>query len=83
MCIEPDLQLLTTEVLTGASSNVQDWARLNIAANGVGGGRFERTYFDVRVFNSHAPSHRQTNLLTCYQRQESLKNVPISNESEK
>ena len=55
VCIEPDLQPLTREVLTGASSNVQDGARLNIAANGVGGGRFEKTYLDVSVFNSHAP----------------------------
>ena len=26
------------------------------------GGRFERTYFDVRVFNPHAKSHRQSSL---------------------
>ena len=73
VCIERDLQPLTGEVLTGASSNVQDGARLDIAANGVWGGWFERTYFDVRVFNPHAPSHRQTNLSTCYRRQESVK----------
>ncbi len=30
------------------------------------GGRFERTYFDVRVFNPHAKSHRQSSLSTCY-----------------
>ena len=73
VCIEPDLQPLSGEVLTGASSIVQDGAHLNIAANGVWGGRFERTYIDVRVFNLHAPSHRQTNLSICYRRQKSLK----------
>ena len=51
VCIEPDLQPLTGEVLTGASSNVQDGldvARLDIVANGVCDGRFERTYFDAK-----------------------------------
>ena len=61
------------ESLTGASSNAQDGARLDIAANGFWGGRFERTYFDVQVFNPHAPSHRQSSLSSCYRRQESLK----------
>ena len=40
VCIEPELQ---------------EGARLDIAANGFWGGTFERTYFDVRVFNPHAP----------------------------
>ena len=69
----PELQPITGESLTGASSNVQDGARLDIAANGFWGGRFERTYFDVRVFNPHAPSNRQSSLSSCYRRQESLK----------
>jgi len=33
--------------MTGSSSNTQDGARLDIAANGFWGGRFECTYFDV------------------------------------
>ena len=61
VCIEPDLQPLTGEALTGSSSNTQDGARLDIAANGFWGGRFECTYFDVRVFNPHAPSNRNSN----------------------
>ena len=67
------MQPITGESLTGASSNVQDGARLDIAANGFWGGRFERTYFDVRVFNPHAPSNQQSSLSSCYRRQESLK----------
>ena len=73
VCIEPDLQPIIGEVLIGATSNAQDGARLDIAANGFWGGRFERTYFDVRVFNPHAPSHRQSSLPACYRKQESLK----------
>ena len=54
MCTEPELLLITGENLAGASANTQPGARLDIAANGVWGGSFERTYFDVRVFNPHA-----------------------------
>ena len=61
--IEPVLQPVTEEGLTGATANTQDGAHLDIAANGVWGSTFERTYFDVRVFNPHAPSNRLT-LLT-------------------
>ena len=67
VCIEPDLQPITGEVLAGASSNAQDGARLDIPANGFWGGRFERTFFDVRVFNPHAPSNRHSN---CYRKHE-------------
>ena len=55
VCIEPELQPVTNEVLTGSTANSQAGARLDIAANGVWGGTFEKTYFDVRVFNPHAP----------------------------
>ena len=56
--------------LTGASSNSQDGARLDISANGVWGGRFEKTYFDVRVFNPHAPSNKNSTLSACYKKHE-------------
>ena len=56
---EPELLPIDGEVFTGASSYTQDGARLDIAANGFLGGRFERTFIDVRVFNPHAPSNRQ------------------------
>ena len=64
------LQPVTEEVLTGATANTQDGACLDIAANGVWGGTFERTYFDVRVFNPHAPSNRLTLLTSCYKKHE-------------
>ena len=74
VCVEPELQPITGETLTGATSNVQDGARLDISANGFWGGRFKKTYFDVQVFNPHAPSNRQcSSLSSCYRKHESLK----------
>ena len=56
VCVEPDLQPVTSDQLNGASANSQDGARLDVSANGVWGGRFQKTYFDVRVFNPLTPS---------------------------
>ena len=70
---EPDLQPITSEDLAGASANSQDGARLDIVASGVWGGRFEKTFFDVRVFNPHAPSNRQGKLSDTYKRHERAK----------
>ena len=61
VCIEPHLQPISGEHLPGTTANITEGAHLDIAANGLWGGRFERTYFDVRVFNPHAASNRQTN----------------------
>ena len=71
--IEPDLQPLTGEVMSGASAITEDGARLDIAANGFWGGRFEKTFMDVRIFNPHAPSNKQTTLTSCYRKHERLK----------
>ena len=70
VCIEPDLQPIDIEVLTGSSSNTQDGAKLDIAANGFWGGRLEQTFFDFRVFNSHAPSNRNSLLASGYRKHE-------------
>ncbi len=51
VCIEPELQPVSSETLGGASANCQEGARLDVAANGFWGDTFQRTYFDVRVFN--------------------------------
>ena len=72
VCVEPTLQLITCEVLSNATAISDDGARLDIAANGFWGGRSERAFFDVRVFNPHAPSNRQP-LPTCYRKHENLK----------
>ena len=73
VCIEPTLQPITGETLRGASAITTDGARLDIAANGFWGGSFERAYFDVRVFNPHAPSNRQQSLASTHKTQEQLK----------
>ena len=72
VCIEPTLQPITGELLTGASAITDDGARLDIAVNGFWGGRHERAFFDVRIFNPHAPSNRQP-ISTCYRKHENLK----------
>ena len=56
VAVEPHLQPLTGDTLHGASSITQDGARLDVAADGLWGSRFERTFFDVKVFNPYAPS---------------------------
>ena len=58
VCVEPDLQPVMPDQLRGASANRRDGARLDISANGVWGGRFEKTYFDVRGLNPIAPTNR-------------------------
>ena len=73
VCIEPGLQPVPSEALTGATANHQDGARLDIAASGFWGGTYERTLLDVRVFNPHAPSNRQPSIASCYRRHEQTK----------
>ena len=71
--IEPHLQPVTGESLSFATSNSQDGARLDIAANGFWGGRFERTFFDVKVFNPFAPSNRHSQPSNSYRAHENAK----------
>ena len=77
VCTEPELQPINGEVFTGSSSNIQDGARLDIVANGFWGGRFECTFFDVQVFNPHAPSNRNSQ---CYESINWRRNVSTSSE---
>ena len=73
VCLELQLQPITGDVLTGATSNTQDGAHLDISANGFWGGRHGKKLFDVRVFNPHAPSNCQFFLTSCYRRHERQK----------
>ncbi len=73
VCIEPELQPLTGETLRGKTANKEEGARLDITANGLWGGRFERTMVDVRVFNPHAPSNANQPISTCYKTHERAK----------
>jgi len=72
--VEPDLTPVTNESLSHASANSTNGARLDIAANGLWGGQFERSYIDVRVFNSLDPSHKNS-ITACYKKRK----VPTNN----
>ena len=71
--VEPHLQPITGERFHLRSASTEDQARLEVVASGVWGGRFERTFLDVRVFNPYAPSNRTSSLSVCYHRHEQEK----------
>ena len=71
--IEPHLQPLTKELLQYRTANVKDDASLNIAANGFWGGRFEKAFFDVRIFNPCTQLNHQSSLQATYKKHEQLK----------
>ena len=71
--VEPSLQPLSGERFHLRSTNRNDQARLDVAAGGVWGGRFERTFIDVRVFNPMAPSNRKPSLAASYRSHEQEK----------
>ena len=73
VAIEPHLQPLSSETLHGTSSIIQDGARIDVAADGFWGGRFERAFFDVRVFNPYAPSNLRSTPEACYKKHENAK----------
>ncbi len=50
-----------------------DEARLDNAANGFWGGRFQLTYCDVAIFNPNAASYRKNKIASCYGNQEQEK----------
>ena len=64
--IESDLQEITTKTMTKRTANTAEGARLDIAASGFLGGRRERMFIDIRVFNPFAPSNRQMSLDKCF-----------------
>ncbi len=68
--IEPHLQPMTGESLSHRTANIEDQSRLDIAVCGFWGGRFEKAFFDVRVFNPSAQSNQQASLTSTYRRHE-------------
>ena len=73
MKTEPTLQPLSGETLAGRCSSNEDEARLDVLASGFWGDKFQKTYFDVRVFNANAPSYVNTTIASCYKRHEQEK----------
>ena len=73
MPVEPHLQPLTGETLHGASSITQNGARLDVAADGFWGSRFERAFFDMKVFNPYSSSNQRSTLTSTYRSHENSK----------
>ena len=63
--IEPPLQQLLGEIMSLQSANVQDKARLDIAADRFWGCSHQRAFFDVRIFNPFARIYVNSPLSTC------------------
>ena len=70
---EPLLQPLTGENFGSRSTTTDSAAHLDIAADEFWGGRFERTFFDVKVFNPFVRSGVHTRIATLYRRCENQK----------
>ena len=64
---------LGAPLVPATTANTEDGARSDIAADGFWGGRFERTFFDVRVFNPYAPSNQTPTPSSCYRKHENIK----------
>ena len=60
VAVEPDLQQLSGAKLSGASSNGDEGAQMDVAADGFGGKRRESDFFDIWV-STHMPP--PTNIL--------------------
>ena len=73
VCVEPILQPLTGESLAHLTAISDDGARLDVAASGVWGNRFERTFVDIRVFNPLAQSNQAQSLTATYTKHEKEK----------
>ena len=68
--VEPMLQPLNGERFHVRSANVDDGARLDIRAQNFWDKSRRTTFFDVRDFNSHAPSNISSTSEACYTRHE-------------
>ena len=71
--VEPPLQPLTGETFRHRTANVEDNARLDVKAQGFWGSNRQCAYFDVRVFNPHAPTNCNQNIAASYRRHENEK----------
>ena len=75
VCTEPPLQPLLGEILSRATATTEVEAHLDISAQGFWGNRYQRAFFDVRVFNPNAPTYRKLQLTSAYRRQEREKQL--------
>ena len=70
--IEPHLQPLDYEIFTN-STCIEDEARLDISAKGIRVSRFERSFYDVKIFKPSAPTNRIKDNKDSYLLHENLK----------
>ena len=74
VCVEPELQPVQhSDEFPLATSNTQDSACLDVAVNSIWGGRSERCFIDVRVFNPFAPSNSSSSLSSTFRKHEKIK----------
>jgi len=74
VCTEPELQPVNSPNDFHLSiSNTQGGARLDIAMNGFWGGRLERCFVDVHMFNPLAPSNSSSSLSSTFKKHENVK----------
>ena len=62
------LQTLTGKRFALRTANIQDDARLDIKAQDFCDCSKRSAFFDIKVFNSHAPSNCKTTMAACYRR---------------
>ena len=65
--------VMTEPHLQPLSAITEDGARLDVAMYGFWGGRFEKAFIDVRVFNPSAQSNRHGPLSSVYRKHEQEK----------
>ena len=70
---EPFLQPLSGEILPQRCNTREDEARLDNSACCFWGGRFQKMFSDVRIFNPNASSYKSNAISSCYKNQEKEK----------
>ena len=72
--VEPELQPVSNpDEFSLATSNTLEGTHLDVAMNGFWGGRPERCFVDVRVFNSYAASNKCFSLSATYKKHDNIK----------
>ena len=71
--VEPTLQPIEGHTLRYASAITDDGARADIQTKGFWGTSHQRAFFDVKVFNPHAPSNKRFSTPACDANHEQIK----------
>ena len=71
--VEPSLQPLSEKHFDHATLNTEDGARLDVDMNGFWGGKCEKSYVDVKVFDPHVPTNRSPTPWSIYRHHKNVK----------